>query len=142
MSAPADSVFAKIIRGEIPCQRVYEDEHVLAFLDVGPLQPGHLLLIPQQACETIDQLDEPTAAALGAVLPRLVAAVRQVTGAAGVNVLQNNGRAAGQEVPYVHFHIIPRTEGDGLGYRWHPRKYAPGEAENLRDRFREVLSKP
>ena len=141
MSAASDSVFARIVRGDIPCHRVYEDDRVLAFLDVGPLQPGHLLLIPKQACETIDQLDEPTAAALGAVLPRLVAAVRRVTGAAGVNVLQNNGRAAGQEVPYVHFHVIPRVEDDGLGYRWRPQQYAPGEAENLRDRFCEVLNK-
>jgi histidine triad (HIT) family protein len=106
MSADGPSIFTRIVHGEIPCHRVYEDEHVLAFLDIGPLAPGHLLLIPKTEYRTLDQVPPETAAALGAALPKLVAAVQQATGSAGVNILQNNGQVAGQEVLHVHFHII------------------------------------
>jgi len=139
MPSEPPSIFTRIVHGEIPAHRVYEDEHVLAFLDIGPLSPGHVLLIPKEAVVTLDEAPADVAAALGAALPRLVRAVRVATGAAGVNVLQNNGRAAGQEVPHVHFHIIPRNAGDGLGYRWNPGKYGPGEAEAMRDRLVDLL---
>jgi histidine triad (HIT) family protein len=141
MSADGPSIFTRIVHGEIPCHRVYEDEHVLAFLDIGPLAPGHLLLIPKTEYRTLDQVPPDTAAALGAALPKLVAAVQQATGSAGVNILQNNGQVAGQEVLHVHFHIIPRAEGDGLGYRWQPKSYAEGKAEQMRDKLIALLAK-
>ncbi len=139
MGGAADCVFCKIIAGAIPSHLVYEDDAVRAFLDIGPLSPGHLLLVPIEHYRTMEETPEQTAASLGAALPRLVSAVRQATGAAGVNVLQNNGRCAGQEVEHVHVHIIPRSSGDGLGYRWHPKSYQPGEAETIRDRIKQFL---
>ncbi len=114
-----DTIFTRIIAGEIPCHRVYEDEKVLAFLDIGPLSTGHTLVIPKESAETLDQLSDDSAAALGRVLPRLSRAVLRVTGARDFNVLQNNGGSAHQAVMHVHFHIIPKfSDGSGLGIDW------------------------
>jgi histidine triad (HIT) family protein len=119
----AETVFSKILRGEIPCHKIYEDERVLAFLDVNPLTRGHVLVIPKEPAETLDQLSDDSAAALGRVLPRLCRAVKRVTGVEAYNVLQNNGAGAHQAVFHVHFHIIPKSEeGGGLGLRWLPQK--------------------
>lgn len=117
-----DTIFSRIIRGEIPCHRVYDDPHVLAFMDINPIARGHTLVIPKQPAATLDALSDEAAAALGRVLPRLCRAVMQATGARAYNVLQNNGAAAHQAVFHVHFHIIPKYEGDGpgsgLGISW------------------------
>jgi histidine triad (HIT) family protein len=114
-----ETIFSKILRGEIPCYRVYEDDHVLAFLDVGPLSPGHTLVIPKEPAATLDQLSDEAAAAIGRVLPRLCRAVQKATGVADYNVLQNNGIAAHQAVHHVHFHIIPKpAPHEGLGIEW------------------------
>lgn len=113
------TVFAKILRGEIPCHRVYEDDHVLAFLDINPLSRGHLLVIPKEPAATLDRLSDDAAAALGRVLPRLARAVMAATGVDAYNVLQNNGAEAHQVVLHVHFHIIPKqADGAGLGIGW------------------------
>jgi len=115
----ADTIFGKILRGEIPCHKLYEDERVLAFLDVSPLSPGHTLVIPKEPAVTIDQLSDESAAAIGRVLPRLARAIMRVTGTSDYNVLQNNGSAAHQVVMHVHFHIIPKpSPAAGLGVGW------------------------
>ena len=123
----AETVFAKILRGEIPCHHVYEDEHTFAFLDVNPLSRGHILVIPREPAATLDQLSAESAAALGRVLPRIARAMMIATGATAYNVLQNNGAAAHQAVFHVHFHIIPVDGDDGLGLEWHPKKLEDGE---------------
>lgn len=115
----AETIFAKIIAGAIPCHRVYEDDKVLAFLDVGPLSRGHTLVIPKEPAVTLDQLSDDSAAAIGRVLPRICRAVMKATGATAYNVLQNNGPLAHQAVMHVHFHIIPKyDDGSGLGIKW------------------------
>ena len=117
-----ETIFRKIIAREVPCHRVYEDEHVLAFLDISPLSPGHTLVVPKEAAERLDQLSDESAAAIGRVLPRLCRAVLAATGVKDYNVLQNNGAAAHQAVPHVHFHIIPKyDERRGLGLVWEPK---------------------
>lgn len=114
-----DTIFTRIIRGEIPCHKVYEDDHVLAFLDINPLSTGHTLVVPKEPAPTLDALSDDAAAALGRALPRICRAVKQVTGCDDYNVLQNNGAAAHQAVLHVHFHIIPKPSGQaGLGIRW------------------------
>jgi len=119
----ADTIFGKIVRGEIPCHKVYEDELVLAFLDVNPLSRGHVLVIPKEPAVTLDELSDESAEALGRVMPRLCRALRRVTGIDNYNVLQNNGSGAHQAVFHVHFHIIPKPNSDeGLGIRWNPNK--------------------
>ena len=114
------TIFAKILAGEIPCHRVFEDEHVLAFLDVSPLAPGHTLVIPKEPASTLADLSDDAAAAIGRVLPRICRAVCKATSTTAYNVLQNNGEAAHQAVMHVHFHIIPRTENAGLDLSWQP----------------------
>jgi histidine triad (HIT) family protein len=128
----ADTIFGKILRGEIPCHRVYEDAHVLAFLDIMPLSRGHTLVIPKEPAETLDRLSDESAAALGRALPRLCRAVMQATGCNAYNLLQNNGPAAHQAVFHVHFHIIPKPNPDsGLGIKWPAGKLDSAEASAL-----------
>ena len=123
----ADTVFGKILRGEIPCHRVYEDERVLAFLDVSPLSRGHTLVIPKEAAPTMDQLSDESAAALGRVLPRIARAVVAATGATAYNILQNSGPLAHQVVMHLHVHIIQKYEdGAGLGIGWPAGKLTDG----------------
>jgi histidine triad (HIT) family protein len=125
-------VFAKILRGEIPCHRVYEDADVLAFLDVNPLSRGHVLVIPKEPAETVDQLSDDASAAIGRVLPRIARAVLAATGARAFNILQNNGAAAHQAVFHVHFHIIPKyDDGTGLGIDWKPQSLESAAAKGL-----------
>jgi histidine triad (HIT) family protein len=133
------TIFTRIVRGEIPSHKVDEDEHTYAFLDINPLAPGHTLVIPKKAYVTLDECPEEVASALGRAVARVGRAVAAATGCAGWNVLQNNGRIAGQVVMHVHFHIIPRSEGDGLGYRWEPGELKPETAEKLKEAIRLAL---
>jgi len=114
------TIFDRILDGEIPCHRVYEDDRVLAFLDVGPLSEGHTLVIPKERKAFLHELSDESAAAIGRALPRLARAIMQATGATAYNVLQNNGAAAHQAVFHVHFHIIPKHGERGLGVGWRP----------------------
>src|SRR5688572_15629433 len=131
MDQPQATIFDKIIAGEIPCHRIYEDDHVLAFLDIGPLSPGHTLVIPKEPKAHLHQLSDDAAAAIGRALPRICRAVVKATGATAYNVLQNNGSAAHQVVMHVHFHIIPKFEHDGLGIGWKPGKLDQTQAKSL-----------
>jgi histidine triad (HIT) family protein len=136
----ADTIFGKILAGQIPCHRVYEDEHVLAFLDINPLTRGHTLVIPKEPAERLDQLSDESAAALGRVLPRLCRAVIAATGVTEYNVLENNGTGAHQAVPHVHFHIIPKPNPqEGLGIGWAARSLDPRDAAALLAGIRGAL---
>lgn len=136
----ADCVFCKIVAGAIPSAKVFEDDHIIAFLDIGPLAEGHLLVVPRAHYRQIVELPRELSAAMAATLPRLAAAVLAVTGATGLNIVQNNGRSAGQVVDHVHVHLIPRRDGDGLGFRWNAGSYAPGRADQLAGELRSALS--
>ena len=143
MNPHQPTIFDKILDGEIPCHRVYEDEHVLAFLDIGPLSEGHTLVVPKEAAETLDKLPDETAAAVGRVLPRIAKAVLAATGATAFNILQNNGSAAHQAVMHVHFHIIPRyadrelggSGGGGLNIKWGAGKLDQAKGKDLAARI-------
>lgn len=127
-----DTIFGRILRGEIPCHKVYEDEHVLAFLDVSPLAHGHTLVIPKEPAATLDTLSDEAAAALGRVLPRICRAVKQATGVEQFNILQNNGPLAHQAVFHVHFHIIPKPNAtEGLGVGWPAKPLDQASAKRL-----------
>jgi histidine triad (HIT) family protein len=137
----AETIFSKILRGEIPCHKLYEDSHVLAFLDIAPLSPGHAVVIPKEPAETLDRLSDDSAAALGRVLPRLCRALSVITGTRDFNVLQNNGRLAHQAVDHVHFHIIPKpNEAQGLGVKWPSGKLEDAAARTLSARVRELCA--
>lgn len=139
MSERAATIFDKILAGEIPCHKVYEDEHVFAFLDIFPLSYGHTLVIPKERKAFLHELSDESAAALGRVLPRLCRAVMAASGSPAYNVLQNNGSAAHQAVFHVHFHIIPRAGDAGLGVQWQAGKLDDTQARELLDRLHANL---
>lgn len=138
MGAGQPSIFARIVAGEIPCQRVFENEHVLAFLDINPLAEGHTLLLPKRTVARLEDLTPDEAAEMGRCLVIVARKIIAATGAEGYNVLENNGQVASQEVPHVHFHIIPRRAGDGLGFRWKPQQRSREELDALAERIRAV----
>lgn len=141
MSSSEPTVFDHILSGRIPSHRVYEDDRVFAFLDIGPLSKGHTLVIPKERAAYLHQLSDESAAALGRALPRLCRAVVKATGAEAYNVLQNNGAPAHQEVMHVHFHIIPKfTMTDGLGIVWPAGKLEAMMGEELADKIRAALA--
>lgn len=132
-------IFCKIIAGQVPSERVYEDNQVVAFLDIAPLAPGHTLIVPRQHCvNLLDASPEATAACLVAA-PKVARAVLQATGCEGFNLAQFNGACAGQVVMHLHFHIIPRRPGDGVSFRWQQGKYREGEMAALAARIRAAL---
>lgn len=116
-----DTIFADIVAGRAPASRVYEDEDVLAFLDIRPLTPGHTLVIPKTPAPSLADLDPALGGKLFRVGQRLAAALRRSeVGAEGVNFFLADGITAGQEVFHVHLHVIPRRPGDGFGLRARP----------------------
>jgi histidine triad (HIT) family protein len=136
----ADTIFSRILRGEIPCHKVYEDDAVLAFLDIAPLSRGHTLVIPKEAAATLGELSDDSAAAIGRVLPRICRAVMKVSGCSAYNVLQNNGALAHQAVFHVHFHVIPKPNPErGLGVGWPAGKLDGAEAERIAGELRREI---
>ncbi len=137
------TIFSRIIRGEIPCCKVFEDPHVFAFLDIAPLSPGHTLVIPKEPAPTLGELSDDAAAALGRALPRICRAVKLATGAPAYNLLQNNGPLAGQVVMHAHIHIIPRFDGDGVGAGlqivWRPGKLDAAAGAALAERIAQAM---
>ena len=140
MSDHQPTIFDKILAGEIPSYKVFEDDHVLAFLDIGPLSAGHTLVIPKERKAHLHQLSDESAAAIGRVLPRICRAVMQATGATDYNVLQNNGAAAHQVVMHVHFHVIPKFGEAGLGILWPAGKLDGATAASLLDKMKQALA--
>lgn len=139
MSYDKDNIFARILRGEIPCAKVYEDEHVLAFMDVMPQAEGHTLVIPKAPAENFFDVPEAALCELIVGTRRVARAVKQAFEADGVMISQLNGPAAGQSVFHIHFHIIPRYAGSGL--RPHGREMADPEVlEGHAARIRAALA--
>lgn len=134
------TIFDRILDGEVPCHRVYEDDHVLAFLDIGPLAEGHTLVIPKERVAQLHDLSDESAAAIGRVLPRLCRAVMAAAGTGAYNVLLNNGRDAHQAVFHVHFHIIPKRGQAGLDIGWRAGELTDEQARVLVDQMRAHLS--
>ena len=134
-----DCIFCKMVVGKIPVTKIYEDEFVLSFLDIGPISDGHTLVIPKQHFE---KLHECPSELLGQVFTRIGKIAGAVTAAMnsdGYNLLCNNGKAAGQLINHLHFHIIPRNTGDGVFNRWPSFKYEDGKIEELAGTIRKNL---
>ncbi len=125
MAYDPNNIFAKIVRGEAPCFKVYEDDHTIAFMDIMPQAEGHTLVIPKEGAESIFDLSPDAAAALIKTTKKVAAAVKDVTGADGLMIAQLNGAAAGQTVFHIHFHVIPRT--GGADFKIHARDKADFE---------------
>lgn len=130
-------IFCLIAKGEIPCAKVYEDDSVLAFLDLSPVHPGHTLVIPKAHYKDMLHVPCELGSEIFLALKKVGAAVMGATGASGFNVMQNNGLSAGQTMFHIHWHIIPRFDGDGLGV-WEQGKYP--DAAAMQDMAARVAS--
>ena len=131
-----DCIFCKIVAGEIPSAKVLETDDLLAFLDISPINKGHTLLIPKAHHETLDEVPPGLAAKLGEALPGLCAAVASAAGAEGFNVFQTNRECAGQVVPHVHFHIVPRRASDGFAFGWRQGEYEGDQMAQMQEAIR------
>jgi len=134
-----DCVFCKIVAGQIPVTKVFEDDVVLAFLDIGPVSDGHALVVPKQHFEKLHDCQPDLLGQVGSRLGKIASAVVAGMNCDGYNVLCNNGRAAGQLVDHLHFHIIPRNLGDGVFDRWPAYKYREGLIETIAAKIRKKL---
>ena len=132
-------IFCGIVEGRIPSSKIYEDEEVLAFLDIAPLSEGHILVISKRHYAKLHQCPPNILNQIGCCLPKIASAMVAAVNCDGYNVLCNNGRCAGQLVEHMHFHIIPRNEGDGLFGRWPAKQYPVGKMEMLAAKIRENL---
>ena len=127
-----DCIFCKIVAGELPSQKVYEDDICVAFLDIAPMNPGHTLVVPKDHYENVLETPDEILGPMMPAIRRVASAVVETGGYEGFNLLTSTGRIAGQIVNHLHFHIMPRKTGDGI--RMHPPrdvKYAEGEAEEV-----------
>ncbi len=130
MSHSANCIFCKIIKGEISSAKIYEDDYTYAFLDIGPVNKGHALVIPKEHVEKFTELSDEQAKQVIAAVKKVARAVQKGVKADALTITLSNGEAAGQVVPHAHFHIIPRFKGDGLKL-WPQGKYEEGEMQNV-----------
>ncbi len=134
-----DCPFCQIVAGDLPSYTLAETDEAYAFLDINPVSPGHSLVIPKQHGETLDDLDERTVLSVFALVNRVASAVTDVVDADGYNILQSNGPAAGQEVPHMHVHIIPRVGDQGLEFSFDHGDLREGRAEALVEQAQDRL---
>lgn len=138
----SDCVFCRIVAGQIPSTRVFEDEHTLAFMDIGQVNPGHVLVTVKKHAASLFELDDTQAAASARTAASVAKAIEMAFKPEGMSVYQANGKAAGQTVLHYHVHLLPRHAGDGMELTW-PVKNPPREAlEGYAARIREGLAKP
>ena len=126
----SECIFCKIVAGEIPATIIYNDDDVLAFMDIGPVIKGHVLVIPKNHYDPIMNTPDEVVSKLYVVAKRIAQAEMNGLDADGVNIIQNNGDAAGQEVPHIHVHVIPRFNNDGHHWNWNAKRYESAEEMN------------
>ena len=134
-----DCIFCSIVSGIIPCSKIYEDDAVLAFLDIGPVSDGHTLVIPKSHFEKLHDCPSEILGRVSDCIGKIADAVVSAMGAEAYNVLCNNGLAAGQLVQHVHFHVIPRNSGDGVFDRWPAYEYQQGEIGKIAKKICEKI---
>ncbi len=135
-----DCIFCKIVNGEMPSLKVYEDDYVLAFLDIMPLNPGHTLIIPKKHYEFITDIPDDDMGYIFKAIKKIANALRQGLNADGYNVLNNNGKVAGQLVSHAHFHIIPKFENDGWKFNWPAKNYEEGQDKKILAKILEHIN--
>ena len=135
-----DCIFCKIAAGEIPSATVYEDDDYRAILDLGPAAKGHTLVIPKSHSDNLLSVEPGTAAKALKVISKTANAIKEALGCDGINVVQNNGEAAGQTVMHLHFHIIPRYKNDSVNIGWQPMKPSNEELAATADLIKEKMN--
>ncbi|TGB05290.1 HIT family protein [Halobacillus salinus] len=142
MHQEQDCIFCKIVNGDIPSAKVYEDDHVYAFLDISQVTKGHTLVIPKEHCQDIYHTDTEVAENLFSRIPKIANAIKSAYQPIGLNTLNNNGEPAGQSVFHLHIHLIPRYgENDGFGAKWevHSDDYSPEDLQAIAADISEQL---
>jgi len=127
-----DCIFCKIIEGKIPTNKIYENEHIFAFLDINPVSKGHTLVVPKEHYEKLEDVPDELLKEIMKAVKHIGKAVMKATNSHAYNLGVNNGRDAGQVVMHAHFHIMPRQKGDGLEL-WQGKPYADGEINKVKD---------
>ena len=130
-------IFCKIIKGKIPCTKIYEDKNVLAFLDISPVNKGHALVMPKKHFDTLMDVPDDLLCEAMKIVKKLSKAVMKAVKADGINISINNYKAAGQLVPHLHVHIIPRFKDDSLKLDWPTKK--DSEMEKTAEQIRKAL---
>lgn len=133
------SIFSKIISGEIPATKVYEDAHTLAFLDIGPASRGHALVVPKQEFPDIYSMPPETLAHVMQAVQRVAHAIRDALQPDGMNIVQNNGAASGQTVFHYHVHVIPRWNGDDVMQPWKTLQLEQDEFQAIAESIRQQI---
>jgi len=135
-------VFCKVVNNEIPCYKVYEDNKVLAFLDINPVNQGHTLVVPKQHYQTITDMPLEELKQVISVVYKAVSALEKEFDPDGVNLIQNNGLHAGQLIPHVHFHLIPRIEGDEInfGFLWGTKKVSEQDMKKVQEKISKLIT--
>jgi len=134
-----DCIFCKIVAGDIPAEKVYEDGNVVAFLDMHPVNIGHTLVLPKAHYTNIYDTPDDEMARMAVIIKKLSIAIKKAISADGINIEMNNEPVAGQLVFHTHIHIVPRVEGDGF-IHWHgPRPYHEGEMKEVGAKIHAAL---
>ncbi|MCX6744216.1 MAG: HIT domain-containing protein [Candidatus Parcubacteria bacterium] len=136
--ANEDCLFCKIVKDMIPANKVYEDDNVIAFLDIHPVNPGHTLVVPKKHSFNMLDADDETLKAMIIATKKIAKAIIAAQGLDSFNLEVNNGRMAGQIIHHLHWHIIPRTESDGLQH-WPGKSYKDEEAEKLAEMIKYAI---
>ena len=134
-----DCIFCKIIKGEIPSAKIYEDEKIIAFLDIAPANKGHALVLPKKHYGTLLDTPEPIVDDIMRVAKKVARAQSNAIGNSGFNILINNNKEAGQLVPHVHVHIIPRFGKERMCLNWKPVRYKDKEIDEFKDKIKKFL---
>jgi histidine triad (HIT) family protein len=134
-----DCIFCKIIEGKIPSAKIYDDENVISFLDIAPSNKGHALVVSKKHYATAIEADDETLSQMIIVAKKIAKAQSQALGNKGYNILLNNDKSAGQLVPHIHAHIIPRFDGDGHNFNWQHKTYGNGEMEEYKNKLMKFL---
>jgi histidine triad (HIT) family protein len=134
-----DCLFCKIINGDIPSQKVYEDEYTFSFLDINPSSPGHTLVVPKKHFRNLYDMDEKYVSAVAKTVQKVAVAIKKAIGADALNTVSNNERAAGQVVFHAHTHVVPRFLNDGVFKKALHMEYKEGEAKDVAEKIRAEL---
>lgn len=134
----SDCLFCKIIASEIPSEKIYEDERVYAFLDINPVNPGHILIVPKVHSQNLYDTDDEALSSIIIIAKKIAIAAKQALKADGINIEINNEPAAGQVIFHMHIHVIPRLKDDGAHY-WKKTPYSEGEDKKIAEKIRATL---
>lgn len=132
-------IFCRIVKGNIPCAKIFEDDKVFSFLDIAPANKGHALIVTKKHYENLLDIPDEDLDDMMIKARKIARAMSSALGCEGFNVLMNNKKAAGQLVNHAHVHIIPRFKGDGINFNWKPNKYKDKEIDEFKEKIRKFI---